>query len=190
MEIGLKAIAHTIAVQKSWVARWPLAITGALTMATAIGWAPTLNRPPEMLVNTTPSEPLGVYLYAPQPVQKGRIVAFRAPPSALPYIDRALPSLRTRPLLKAVAAGPGDEVCTTSGVLVINGQRLAPIIDHDRAGRMLPHWLGCRRLAPNELFVFSSRVPNSFDSRYYGPVRMTDVLGVYVLIATMSGEGA
>ena len=47
---------------------------------------------------------------------------------------------------------------------------MAPIATRDRQGRALPRWQGCRRMTQDELFVFSARVPNSFDSRYYGPV--------------------
>jgi type IV secretory pathway protease TraF len=83
------------------------------------------------------------------------------------------------PLLKTVAAGPGDHVCAAGGRLIIAGQYRAPIAWSDRRGRVLPHWAGCRRLAPDELFVFSDRVPDSFDSRYFGPIARRDVLGVF-----------
>jgi type IV secretory pathway protease TraF len=33
-----------------------------------------------------------------------------------------------------------------------------------------------------EYVVFSNRIPNSFDSRYYGPVHRRDILGVYAPI--------
>jgi len=38
------------------------------------------------------------------------------------------------------------------------------------------------------LFVFSARVPNSFDSRYYGPVRRSDVMGSYRRLALLGPE--
>jgi conjugative transfer signal peptidase TraF len=82
-------------------------------------------------------------------------------------------------MLKAVAAGPGDSVCTAADHLVINGRDLAPIASRDGEGRALPRWTACRQLGPDELFVFSARVPNSFDSRYFGPVSRTAVMGVF-----------
>ena len=65
-------------------------------------------------------------------------------------------------MLKTVAAGSGDQVCARDGRLVIAGRDRGAIAWTDREGRALPHWKGCRRLGPSELFVFSDRVPNSF----------------------------
>jgi conjugative transfer signal peptidase TraF len=143
---------------------------------------------PLVLLNTTPSEPLGLYTATLEPIRVGAIVAFRAPAAAFPYADRKLSYLHRTPMLKAVAAGPGDRVCTTSDRLVINGEDRAPIASLDGEGRALPRWMGCRRLSPDELFVFSIRVPNSFDSRYFGPVRRDAVVGVFQPVATGAGR--
>jgi conjugative transfer signal peptidase TraF len=134
---------------------------------------------PQVLINTTASEPEGLYRRLGEPPAAGRLVAFRAPAAAFPYADAHLPYLRRIPLLKTVAAGPGDQVCAEDGRLMIAGRVRAPIAWTDRQGRLLPHWKGCRRLRAGELFVFSTRVPNSFDSRYFGPIARQDVLGVY-----------
>lgn len=160
-----------------------LGATGAtLGLAAFIG-------PPSLLMNTSPSEPPGVYARTTEAPAVGRIIAFPLPAAGAAYAERAMPFLRHRPLLKAVAAGPGDEVCAGQGSLTINGRRQAPVAERDHLGRPLPHWQGCRRLGPGELFVYSARVPNSFDSRYYGPVPRDAVLGVYRLVAPI-GAGA
>jgi conjugative transfer signal peptidase TraF len=125
-----------------------------------------------LLVNRTPSEPIGLYVRAARdPVQAGALIAFRAPRGAFPYADRREGFLHEMPILKAVAAVAGDRVCTFGGVLTINGVRRAPVEQRDGQGVVLPHWIGCRRLAQGEAFAFSDRVPNSFDSRYFGPVK-------------------
>ena len=139
---------------------------------------------PFVLLNTTPSEPPGLYTAALAPIRVGVIIAFRTPEAAFPYADRRLSYLHRTPMLKAVAAGPGDDVCAASDRLVINGQDRAPIASRDGEGRALPRWTGCRRLGPDELFVFSTRVPNSFDSRYFGPVRRDAVVGVFQPVVT------
>lgn len=157
-----------------------LAITGAAIASSAT---------PIALWNTTPSEPEGLYLRSTASPAIGAIIAFRLPAPGQPYASLALPHLRSRPLLKAVAAGPGDLVCAGESGLAVNGHRLAPIATHDHLGRGLPRWLGCRRLGTDELFVFSARVPNSFDSRYFGPVSQADVLGVYRLAAPTAKVG-
>ncbi len=135
---------------------------------------------PWVLVNTTPSEALGIYVTAFVPTDVGRMVAFRTPAAAFPYADAELGYLHHTPVLKSVAAARGDLVCTTGGRLAINGRDHGPVASTDEAGRALPRWIGCRRLTTDELFAFSDRVPNSFDSRYFGPVSRGAVLGVYV----------
>jgi type IV secretory pathway protease TraF len=125
----------------------------------------------------------------PERPAAGRLVAFEAPAAAFPYADGRLGYLRHTTLLKAVAAGAGDEVCTLTGRLRINGRDRAPIASHDGLGVALPHWSGCRRLAANELFVFSDRVPNSFDSRYFGPLDRAAVVGVYAPVFAGGGGG-
>jgi conjugative transfer signal peptidase TraF len=151
----------------------------ALGMGAAVAWAALTATAPFVLVNTTPSEPPGVYIGSGARPAIGQLVAFRAPPTAFPYADQDLKALHRIPILKAVAAGPGDVVCATAGRLVINGRDRAPIAVVDRQGRALPHWRSCRVLGADELFVFSDRVFNSFDSRYFGPISRAAVLGVY-----------
>jgi conjugative transfer signal peptidase TraF len=160
-----------------------------LSIAVAIAMAALLATVPQVLINTTPSEPEGLYRRTGEPAAVGRLVAFKAPAAAFPYADAHLAYLRRVPMLKAVAAGPGDQVCARDGRLVIAGRDRGPIAWADLEGRALPHWNGCRRLGSGELFVFSARVPNSFDSRYFGPIDRQDVLGVYTPLVVAS-EGS
>lgn len=140
-------------------------------------------------INETPSEPPGVYVRAAHgPIGVGTIIAFLAPAQAFPYADRRAGYLHQTPILKVVAAAGGDQVCTVGGVLTVNGVRLAPVQARDSQGFALPHWIACRRLASDELFVFSNRVPNSFDSRYYGPVRLARA-EAYRPFVTVNGIG-
>jgi conjugative transfer signal peptidase TraF len=138
-----------------------------------------------LLINGTASEPLGLYARVEAAAGAGRIVAFNAPPAAFPYADHHLSYLHQVPMLKTVAGVAGDRVCTSAGRLMINGRDLAPIVAFDREGRALPHWIDCRVLRPGEVFVFSGRVPNSFDSRYFGPVPAASILGVYAPLLTL-----
>ena len=124
----------------------------------------------------TGQNPLGRFC---QPHEVGALIAFSAPPAAFPYADDRMSYLRRVPILKHVAAISGDLVCTATGKLEINGRVRAPILHHDRRGAVLPRWEGCRRLGDSEVFVFSDRIPNSFDSRYFGPVNRADVIGVF-----------
>lgn len=139
---------------------------------------------PWVLWNRSDSEPPGIYARTLQTPATGRLIAFRTPPAAFPYADGRMGYLRRVPILKQVIAGKGDLVCARDGVLAVNGRPLAPVYSHDPRGRALPQWNDCRPLAANEYFVFSNRIPNSFDSRYYGPVPAARVLGVYRPLGT------
>lgn len=147
--------------------------------AAVIGLAAAGGAGPLLLWNRTASEPEGLYLRHAGPVTVGALIAFPAPSAAFPYADGHLAYLRRVPILKHVAAVAGDQVCTANDRLEINGRVRATILLQDRRGVALPRWDGCRRLGDGEVFVFSDRIPNSFDSRYYGPVRAQQVLGVY-----------
>jgi type IV secretory pathway protease TraF len=50
-------------------------------------------------------------------------------------------------------------------------------LDHDRRGRPLPVWQGCRRIANGEIFLMNPSVPDSLDGRYFGPLPARDVIG-------------
>jgi conjugative transfer signal peptidase TraF len=163
----------------------PVAMHRVLRLALAalipapIALAQAATSAPVILINDSPSEPTGLYIHAPDEPAVGRIIAFRPPPGAWPYVGQAMPERARTSILKTIRAGEGDVVCARDQQLTINGARLASIARVDRRGRALPQWAGCRRLAQGEFFVFSARIPNSFDSRYYGPVRPSDVIGVY-----------
>jgi conjugative transfer signal peptidase TraF len=162
-----------------------LAIVALATLAAVSTLALARAHRGLVLMNETPSEPPGLYIRAAHdPIRRGTIIAFMAPPSAFPYADRQAGYLHKTPVLKVVAAVGGDHVCTAAGVLTINGVRRAPIRARDSQGFPLPHWNACRHLEPGELFVYSDRVPNSFDSRYYGPVSASRAQAYRPLITT------
>ena len=60
----------------------------------------------------------------------------------------------------------------------IDGVPSAAVLSADRWGRPLPSWQQCHRLRPGELFLLSVTNPASFDSRYFGPVSASAVIGV------------
>jgi conjugative transfer signal peptidase TraF len=132
---------------------------------------------PSALLNLTPSEPLGFYVRTSGRPEVGRLIAFRPPGVAAAVGDGRL--ARYPSFLKQVAAAGGDLVCADRRRVSINGVPAGVIAQADHLGRTLPHWAACRRLGDGEVFVLSNRVSNSFDSRYFGPVALSTVLGVY-----------
>ena len=128
------------------------------------------------LINETPSLPRGLYFRSWAPPAPGKIVAV-APPAAVRLYLASVGAPPAARLLKRVAAGPGETVCR-------EGRRLTGpwgaviALDRDRRGRPLPTWRGCRRLEADEILVLGDSAA-SFDSRYFGPVRLAAVEGVY-----------
>ncbi len=159
--------------------RHPILSTG-LTLTIVIAAASTFFADRQVVINTSPSVQPGIYVRSNAEPAVGAIVDFEIPAAAQPYIyARSGYSGKSWYILKPIIAGPGDQVDTLNDWLVVNGKRIAPMPPReDSAGRPLPIWRGCRRLADNEFFVFSARIPNSFDSRCYGPIQRGEIISV------------
>jgi conjugative transfer signal peptidase TraF len=151
----------------------------AMAMASTAG-----NR--QIVINTSPSVPPGLYVRSTEPPRVGAIVDFRIPPSARQYVfARAGNSGEDWYILKPIVAGPGDRVDTMGERLVINGRPIAPMPSRkDDGGRRLPLWRQNRVLAEDEFFVFSGRIANSFDSRCYGPLHRQQIEAVRRAVIT------
>ena len=143
-------------------------LIGALSLAPAR---------PQLLWNFTASVPLGLYRIDDTPAQPGDLVAVAPSGSARSLLLASGALAKGRLLLKPLAARGGDTVCRDTLAVSVSGRLSAQAHARTSDGRMLPAWSGCRVLAPNEIFLLS-RHPNSFDSRYFGPVSTGDVVGV------------
>ncbi|ARW10891.1 S26 family signal peptidase [Acetobacter ascendens] len=134
--------------------------------------------PVKLLWNASASTPVGLYdLTAQNGLKVGDLVAVR-PPKPLAdfmvgrgYIGRGVP------LLKAVAALPGQQVCRVGRIVTVDGVRLGEAQDRDRRGRILPVWKGCRPIAPDQIFLMNPSVRDSLDGRYFGPLSRASVIG-------------
>lgn len=153
----------------------------------ALAWASFGSPLPRLTYNPSDSVAVGWYrvdpldhragsLPSPLPVNSIVLVPLPAEVAALAAQRGYLP---TRvPLLKRVGAIAPQEVCIAGGIVRIDGVPSAAVLRADRLGRPLPAWQQCRRLAPGELFLLSVTNPASFDSRYFGPVAVSAVIGV------------
>jgi conjugative transfer signal peptidase TraF len=145
----------------------------------AIAFASFAAPQPLLLFNGSASEPVGLYVRSLAQPGPGRLVAFHPPPAARTYVAAHMPQIGRGGILKELVAGPGAQLCIEGQMLVLDGEALGAVIERDSAGRELPHWQGCRVLGAGEYAAFSSRIPKSFDSRYFGPVRDSDLIGVF-----------
>ena len=144
----------------------------------------TIADPPRvrLLWNTSASAPIGLYRILPEaPLEVGDMVAARAPEGArkLAAVRGYLPS--SVPLVKRIAALERSRVCASGAKIMIDGRTVVHRQKRDRMGRAMPWWTGCRRLQPGQLLLLN-RAAASFDSRYFGPVERTAILGKAVLL--------
>ncbi|MBL8544299.1 MAG: S26 family signal peptidase [Hyphomonadaceae bacterium] len=132
---------------------------------------------PLVIFNSSPSVPTGFYLRTDASPARGAFVTVRAATVSLDYARMRRFSDASDRFIKRVAAGHGEIVCAQGATVTIGSQKLARA-SHDSLGRPLPRWSGCRALAADEIFLIGD-TPDSFDSRYWGPVPVSAIDGVW-----------
>lgn len=153
------------------------ALFGLAALALASQASPRLA-----VINETPSLPRGLYVRVPAArPERGAVVALAPPPTTQAYLAGLGMPQRAR-LLKRIAATGGDQVCARDGRLEAPGRRVA-VRSRDHRGVPLPAWTACGPLAPGEVFLLGDS-PDSFDSRYFGPVRQAELDGVFRPVLT------
>lgn len=133
---------------------------------------------PRLVWNATASAPIGLYWVRPgRGIARGTMVLAHLPEGWRDFAARRRYLPANVPLVKRVAAGPGDEICAANRVILLDGRPLATRRDIDGAGRPMPHWRGCRRLKGGEFFLLMTASPASFDGRYFGVTKADDIVG-------------
>jgi conjugative transfer signal peptidase TraF len=143
----------------------------------------------QIVYNPSDSVPPGWYRIGPaDSLQVGSIVLARlpAPAAALAAQRDYLPA--GIPLLKRIGAMAPQRVCVDGASVRIDDVVVAAVMRADGLGRPLSAWSQCRRLAHGELFLLSSTNPASFDSRYFGPIRVSVVIGSAQPLWTWSAQ--
>jgi conjugative transfer signal peptidase TraF len=142
--------------------------------AGSIAWHPT----PRLIWNASASAPIGLYRVSPGawPMTGDLVAARLAPDVARLAASRSYLPLDV-PLVKHVAGVPGDTICAFNGAVSINGLVVAARLPHDTAGRPLVGWNGCHRLGADRFLLLNAEVPTSFDGRYFGASRRSDIIG-------------
>ncbi|MBA1263228.1 S26 family signal peptidase [Ectopseudomonas chengduensis] len=167
-------------------ARIALAGLSAVGLA-ALAWASFVQPLPRLIYNPSDSVPVGWYRVEPlqpragslpRPLSVGSIVLVRLPADATALAAQRGYLPAHIPLLKRVGAVAPQHACIVADQVRINGAPVATVLPADRLDRPLPSWLQCRPLAEDELFLLSVTNPASFDSRYFGPVSASAVIGV------------
>src|SRR5215469_7432481 len=149
---------------------------GALALTLAAEWI-------GLRFNDSPSMPTGIYIRTSSQSDSTLVVFCPEGSFATLSVERGYRSRGNcpdgaEPLAKPIVALPGDTVEMSARGIVVNGRLLphtAPL-GTDSAGRPLLPWpFGRSVVAAGTIWVASSFSPRSFDSRYFGPVRASQV---------------
>jgi conjugative transfer signal peptidase TraF len=133
---------------------------------------------PLLVWNLTASAPIGPYRLLPADrLQRGDLVVAWPGGAWQDYAARRQYLAAHVPLVKYVAALPGDRVCAQGAELRINGILRVTRLLADGAGRPLPHWQGCRLLTITQILLLNPARRTSFDGRYFGLTDQKDVIG-------------
>ena len=127
-----------------------------------------------LVVNASPSLKVGFYRKTNLPVTRGAFILFRAPAEA----SEGRPYAR-EPLIKVAAGMEGDRVSIGPEGVTVNGLPLrnSKPLAQDSHGKPMPSLkLSNYVLKSGEVLPMSDYNPWSFDGRYFGPVRQSDVI--------------
>lgn len=159
----------------------PLALGLGLVGLVLCGGALALHRSQTSVVlNVGDSLPHLLFLCTPyhegEGVPVGLFVQFTPPARVTVTMQQVAPGVTTAlPWVKQVAATGGTTVCWEDGALYLPGHPPAPL---GLVGRYpLTPPAGCLTLAVQELMLLGSH-PQSFDSRYVGPLTRQELTAV------------
>ena len=157
--------------------RWRIA-TAIIAAVALIVFSTNVSMTWIFLYNPSASAPRGWYWVEPaQNIRVSDFVVVRLPQAVAELAAERAYLPRSVPLLKHVAATAGHTACVRDGLVFIDHASIATVRTHDGAGRRLIPWPHCRTLAANEFFLLSRDSDASFDSRYFGPVTRSRILG-------------
>lgn len=139
-------------------------------------------------INTTRSIPVGLYWTSSAPVKKGAYVLWCPPEASVfddarerGYIGAGFCTGGYGYLMKRVLAAKNDAVTVTEEGVLINGEwlSLSKPIKTDAAGRPLPRFRADHyTLGNSEVLLMSDDSGTSFDARYFGPVKLSQIVTV------------
>jgi len=133
---------------------------------------------PKLIWNASASAPIGLYALHPAgTLQIGELLVVAPPEPLATFLDERHYLPKGLPLLKHVAALPGQTVCRTGGAITVDGIATGVALGRDHLGRLLPTWQGCHVIADGEVFLMNQRASATLDGRYFGPLPTKTVVG-------------
>ena len=133
---------------------------------------------PQYIWNASNSVPIGLYRVRPATtLALTELVAVQPNDLLAAFLDINGYLPIGVPLLKRVLALPGQTVCRNGLTIAVDGIDVGQARERDGRGRALPVWHGCRVLADGDVFVMNWQSADSLDSRYFGPLPASTVIG-------------
>lgn len=141
----------------------------------------------DIRVNLTDSMPKGIYQRIGGTIKRGDIATSCLTSSIAKfglerhYLRYGWCATSIRPVMKWVYAIPGDMIERKNNQLWINNKKIPEIKWQykDKKSRILPIFYPTPyQLKSNEYFLLSTHVPNSWDSRYFGPVSVEKKMNI------------
>jgi conjugative transfer signal peptidase TraF len=165
----------------------------ALTLILLV--APLLVKELNVGLNMTSSMPIGLYKqHSITEIKRGTIVSaclsrkIAAEGKSKGFLQSGICPANTYPVIKSVIAVPGDHITRKGDYLIINKKQkyLAPIQKFDHNGTPLKKFFSDPPKTLKGYWLYGSGSPKtSWDSRYWGSVKRTQVLGAETPIATL-----
>ncbi len=133
---------------------------------------------PALLYNKTDSAPIGWYgVESKRPLKRDDLVAAFAPQTARNFASARGYLPDHIPLIKTVWATEREQICHDGQRVRVPNRPDISVLGQDGLGRAMPVISGCYQLDADEVFLVSTKTANSWDSRYFGPVSTTLILG-------------
>ena len=154
----------------------------------AIAIPATVAMPRHLIWNASASVPVGLYVV--QEVNQfrvGDLLAATPPPEIEKFLADGGYVPAGVPLIKHVAALPGQTICRIGNTITVDMRVVGQARERDSQDRSLPDWQGCLTLAPQQIFLMNTAMPDSLDGRYFGPFERSDIIGRAVAIWTDDG---
>ncbi|SCW85516.1 conjugative transfer signal peptidase TraF [Sphingobium faniae] len=157
--------------------RWGTLVT-MVAAVNVIAISVWINPPPKLIWNASASVPIGFYTVRPSNnLRVGDLAVVTPPDDVAAFLSAGGYLPLGVPLIKPVAALPGQMVCRTGIAITIDGKPFGAARERDRLHRPLPVWKGCRVVAADEIFFMNADRLDSLDGRYFGPLPASSVIG-------------
>jgi conjugative transfer signal peptidase TraF len=140
---------------------------------------------PHYIWNASNSVPIGLYrVQATTRLAVTELVAVQPPDLLAAFLDLNGYLPIGVPMLKRVLALPGQTVCRNGLKIAVDGVDVGEAHERDGRNRPLPVWHGCRVIADGDVFVMNWQSVDSLDSRCFGPLPASAVIGRAVPVWT------